>query len=138
MRGMSLFLSKKSNNRCHFQSLQEGYNLTALVDSNSTSCEPHCDGDCTHGRCYAPQSCECNEDYLATNDSQGYTVCVHACGGECAHGACVMDNGTCECFYGWTGTFCDVPTKCVVVVPDDFPLNRYNDMMKVSDILGMC
>ncbi|XP_058791253.1 fibrillin-1-like [Phymastichus coffea] len=102
------------------ESCVEGYDLMPMA--NSTICKAHCDGGCAHGQCVEPQKCECDEYYLAENDTSGNPVlCIHACDGVCLHGNCLIDRRLCECSHGWTGRFCDEPTVCAIHVTDNDP-----------------
>ncbi|OXU17660.1 hypothetical protein TSAR_008146 [Trichomalopsis sarcophagae] len=97
----------------------EGFDLT-VVEGNSTLCQPHCEGNCSsHGQCVEPQSCDCDENYVADNDTLGNPVCLHACGGDCQHGTCEVGTGLCSCYYGWAGKFCEEAIACVLRIYND-------------------
>ncbi|XP_011498130.1 PREDICTED: multiple epidermal growth factor-like domains protein 10 [Ceratosolen solmsi marchali] len=104
----------------HCQSCLEGYSLFST--NYSTTCRPHCEGDCINGRCIEPELCICDESYILSNDTQGNTICIPLCSKECLHGACLREKGICDCLEGWSGVYCDEPLLCLIDIVKSDPV----------------
>lgn len=65
-------------------------------------CEPHCHPECPkHGKCIAPNKCECNEGYVYNQMGELEIECNPKCSRDCSlHGKCVAPE-LCECFEGF-------------------------------------
>ncbi|XP_051171553.1 multiple epidermal growth factor-like domains protein 11 [Leptopilina boulardi] len=94
---------------------EDGYKLSF---ENSTICIPICYNACINGECIAPQECKCHDNYIINNDSNNNSTCVSICGVECIHGLCIPEQKACDCYYGWTGRSCEVPSKCAAIFED--------------------
>uniref|UniRef100_A0A8C5NPF6 MEG11 protein n=1 Tax=Junco hyemalis TaxID=40217 RepID=A0A8C5NPF6_JUNHY len=78
------------------------------------SCVPHCSQECVHGRCVAPEMCQCEPGWHGPDCSLPCPAgtwgpgCNRSC--DCAHGApCDPQSGTCHCPPGWQGPQCLQP-----------------------------
>ncbi|XP_055377892.1 epidermal growth factor-like protein [Condylostylus longicornis] len=67
-------------------------------------CVPDC-GECEHGLCLNPDTCECFPNYVKNHEGK----CVMKCPVHCENGHCKLD-GTCKCNRGYkldeSQTFC--------------------------------
>uniref|UniRef100_A0A3B3DVC1 Platelet endothelial aggregation receptor 1 n=1 Tax=Oryzias melastigma TaxID=30732 RepID=A0A3B3DVC1_ORYME len=77
-------------------------------------CVPHCSKECVHGRCVAPDRCQCEggwrgEDCSSACDDQHWgPVCHQQC--KCKNGAlCDPVEGACRCPPGFIGRYCEDP-----------------------------
>ncbi|KAK2575912.1 hypothetical protein KPH14_007275 [Odynerus spinipes] len=96
-------------------SCDEGY----VLSNRSLTCVPYCESNCDNGDCVAPGDCRCHTGFVKNgNDSD--SICVNACKDACNEkGDCIDNQGNCSCYFGWSGTTCEVPTVCVVVVLEE-------------------
>ena len=53
------------------------------------------------------------------NGTDNNNACVSVCGVECVHGLCLPEEKACSCFYGWTGSSCEVALKCRAIFDAD-------------------
>lgn len=78
----------------------DGYSTRSLCNcvlySMLFSCEPVCDSQCDNGRCVAPNSCVCDEEYEKNLEGK----CVRRCSKECKLGWC--EENECRCYDGYT------------------------------------
>uniref|UniRef100_A0A3B3CLE7 Platelet endothelial aggregation receptor 1 n=1 Tax=Oryzias melastigma TaxID=30732 RepID=A0A3B3CLE7_ORYME len=71
----------------------------------------HCSKECVHGRCVAPDRCQCEggwrgEDCSSCDDQHWGPVCHQQC--KCKNGAlCDPVEGACRCPPGFIGRYCD-------------------------------
>ncbi|MBN3287692.1 MEG11 protein, partial [Polyodon spathula] len=78
------------------------------------TCVPRCTRECVHGRCQAPDRCQCEpgwggEDCSSSCDGQHWGP---ACQKECAcqnGGRCDPLSGACFCPHGYKGSRCEDP-----------------------------
>lgn len=78
----------------------EGYEPHEKAEE-ATSCVPVCLSNCEHGKCMAPNRCECEPGYRnVTSSSTEYNECLPVCSSGCPGGTCVEPN-TCECEVGY-------------------------------------
>ncbi|KAG8011001.1 Multiple epidermal growth factor-like domains protein 10 [Nibea albiflora] len=76
---------------------------------NGEICAPHCAESCVHGRCTAPNTCQCEPGWGGSNCSSGtYGVnCSSSC--NCKNRAqCSPMDGSCSCKPGWHGVDCSI------------------------------
>jgi hypothetical protein len=77
-------------------------------------CVPTCPSGCVHGECIAPNTCVCNDGFVA--DLKLSNRCVVKCSGGCINGNCTV-NRTCECHEGWAGTDCSMQMDYIYDYP---------------------
>ena len=101
-------------------------------------CEPVCTQGCISGKCVAPETCECLEDY----ENSGDGICVPVCNDDCSNGKCVLPN-ICLCDPGYVkdrddkcepecSINCTINGKCIA--PKVCECNQGYAM----DLNGMC
>uniref|UniRef100_A0A8D2IZR5 Platelet endothelial aggregation receptor 1 n=1 Tax=Varanus komodoensis TaxID=61221 RepID=A0A8D2IZR5_VARKO len=81
---------------------------------SSSSCVPHCTHECVHGRCVAPDQCQCEQGWRGADCSSECSSrswgpdCREHC--ACANGgSCAPSTGACACPAGYTGPLCQEP-----------------------------
>ncbi|KAM6967651.1 uncharacterized protein pear1 [Aplochiton taeniatus] len=77
-------------------------------------CVPRCTKECVHGRCVAPDRCQCEGGWRgedcssACDDKHWGPGCVQKC--KCENGAlCNPVSGSCQCPPGYIGRLCEDP-----------------------------
>ncbi|TWW80143.1 Multiple epidermal growth factor-like domains protein 10, partial [Takifugu flavidus] len=75
-------------------------------------CVPRCTMECVHGRCIAPDQCQCERGWRGDDcssdcdDNHWGSACRQSC--KCKNGAlCDPIKGTCQCPPGFVGRYCE-------------------------------
>uniref|UniRef100_H2T7C3 Platelet endothelial aggregation receptor 1 n=1 Tax=Takifugu rubripes TaxID=31033 RepID=H2T7C3_TAKRU len=75
-------------------------------------CVPRCTMECVHGRCIAPDQCQCERGWRGDDcssdcdDNHWGSACRQSC--KCKNGAlCDPIKGTCQCPPGFVGHYCE-------------------------------
>lgn len=70
-----------------------GHTKSYDIESDTHTCVPLCDRNCTNGICSNPNVCNCNDGYKMSNVSG---ICVPLCNDECINANCTQPN-VCSC-----------------------------------------